>query len=86
MAQKGAAELIAPRTPTRRGGEAVRGAGSPTFSIGVQWHAEYRTEEHDFYRALFAAFGEAVADHALARGQGNNMGGKKAGGKMGQVA
>ena len=66
--------------------EAVRVAGSPTFSIGVQWHAEYRTEEHDFYRALFAAFGEAVADHALARGQGNNMGGKKVGGKIGQVA
>jgi putative glutamine amidotransferase len=44
--------------------EAVRVAESPTFTVGVQWHAEYRTSEHALYRALFAAFGEAVAAHA----------------------
>ena len=54
--------------------EAVRVADSPTFSIGVQWHAEYRTEEHDLYRALFAAFGEAAATHAVSRAKGAGMG------------
>ena len=54
--------------------EAVRVTGSPTFSIGVQWHAEFRTEEHHFYRALFAAFGEAVSEHAMARTKGGSMG------------
>jgi putative glutamine amidotransferase len=54
--------------------EAVRVANSPTFSVGVQWHAEYRTEEHDLYRALFRAFGDAVAIHAAARTKGANMG------------
>jgi putative glutamine amidotransferase len=54
--------------------EAVRVADSPTFCIGVQWHAEYRTEEHDLYRALFSAFGDAVALHAAARTKGANMG------------
>ncbi len=62
--------------------EAVRVADSPTFSIGVQWHAEYRTEEHDLYRALFAAFGDAVADHAVAR----TKGGRSKSGHMGRVA
>jgi len=54
--------------------EAVRLADSPTFSIGVQWHAEYRTEDHDLYRALFSAFGDAVATHAATRIKGANMG------------
>lgn len=54
--------------------EAVRVADSPTFSVGVQWHAEYRTEEHDLYRALFRAFGDAVGSHAAARTKGANMG------------
>jgi putative glutamine amidotransferase len=54
--------------------EAVRVAASPTFSVGVQWHAEYRTSEHALYRALFQAFGEAVAAHASARAKGTSMG------------
>lgn len=54
--------------------EAVRVAASPTFTVGVQWHAEYRTSEHALYRALFEAFGEAVAVHASARAKGANMG------------
>lgn len=54
--------------------EAVRVKESPTFAVGVQWHAEYRSAEHDLYRALFAAFGEAVAAHAAARAKGAGMG------------
>lgn len=54
--------------------EAVRVADSPTFSIGVQWHAEYRTSEHHLYRALFNAFGEAVAEHADGRANRTSMG------------
>ena len=47
--------------------EAVRVKHSPTFSIGVQWHAEFRTQDHDLYNALFRAFGDAVAEHYLNR-------------------
>ena len=47
--------------------EAVRVKHSPTFSIGVQWHAEFRTQDHDLYNALFHAFGDAVAEHYLDR-------------------
>ncbi|MDA1098826.1 MAG: gamma-glutamyl-gamma-aminobutyrate hydrolase family protein [Proteobacteria bacterium] len=54
--------------------EAVRVADSPTFAVGVQWHAEYRTSEHALYRALFAAFGEAVAAHAGKRMKTAGMG------------
>lgn len=54
--------------------EAVRVAESPTFCVGVQWHAEYRTSEHPLYRALFAAFGEAVAVHARTRTKAAGMG------------
>jgi putative glutamine amidotransferase len=54
--------------------EAVRVAESPTFAVGVQWHAEYRTSEHALYRALFAAFGEAVAAHARTRTKAAGIG------------
>ena len=54
--------------------EAVRVEASSTFSIGVQWHAEYRTEDHPFYRALFEAFGRAVAEHAIKRCQAAGIG------------
>ena len=54
--------------------EAVRVNESPTFAVGVQWHAEYRTAEHDLYRALFAAFGEAVATHAEVRAKRASIG------------
>ena len=53
--------------------EAVRVKNSPTFSVGVQWHAEYRTKDHDFYRALFTAFGDAVAKHYLRRTKDGNI-------------
>ena len=54
--------------------EAVRVSDSPTFSIGVQWHAEYRTSEHALYRSLFEAFGEAVAEHANSQAKSTGMG------------
>jgi putative glutamine amidotransferase len=37
------------------------------FIVGVQWHPEYRHQEHPFSRALFAAFGEACRSHARRR-------------------
>ncbi len=54
--------------------EAVRVADSSTFAVGVQWHAEYRTSEHALYRALFSAFGDAVATHAGKRMKAAGMG------------
>jgi putative glutamine amidotransferase len=54
--------------------EAVRVAESSTFAVGVQWHAEYRTSEHALYRALFAAFGEAVTAHAGKRMKADGVG------------
>ena len=53
--------------------EAVRVKHSPTFSIGVQWHAEFRTQDHDLYNALFCAFGDAVAEHYLNRSKSAAM-------------
>ena len=46
--------------------EAVRVAGK-SFAIGVQWHPEFAVLQHDFSRALFAAFGTAVRARASAR-------------------
>jgi len=40
---------------------------APGFVIGVQWHAEFRTESHTFNRALFEAFGNAARRRAAAR-------------------
>ncbi|MDE0781372.1 MAG: gamma-glutamyl-gamma-aminobutyrate hydrolase family protein [Alphaproteobacteria bacterium] len=47
--------------------EGVSMPDAPGFVIGVQWHAEYRTENHDFNRALFKAFGDAARRRGLAR-------------------
>lgn len=41
--------------------EAVRIHDAPGFALGVQWHAEYDPQTNPVNRALFAAFGEAVA-------------------------
>jgi putative glutamine amidotransferase len=43
--------------------EAVRVAEAPGFALGVQWHPEYDWEEDANSRAIFAAFGRAVAAH-----------------------
>lgn len=44
--------------------EAVRVKDAQAFAIGVQWHPEWRFWENAESRALFAAFGKAVADYA----------------------
>jgi putative glutamine amidotransferase len=41
--------------------EAIRIADAPGFALGVQWHAEYDPQRSPVNRALFKAFGEAVA-------------------------
>jgi putative glutamine amidotransferase len=43
--------------------EAIRIADAPGFALGVQWHAEYDPQRNPVNRALFQAFGEAVAAH-----------------------
>lgn len=45
--------------------EAVRVRDAKAFAIGVQWHPEWRFWENAESRALFAAFGRAVADYAV---------------------
>ena len=44
--------------------EAVSLPGAKVFVLGVQWHPEWRWSENPVSRALFRAFGEAVAAHA----------------------
>jgi putative glutamine amidotransferase len=46
--------------------EAIRIADAPTFALGVQWHAEYDPQRNPINRALFQAFGEALAAHRRA--------------------
>jgi putative glutamine amidotransferase len=41
--------------------EAIRIADAPSFALGVQWHAEYDPQRNPINRALFNAFGEALA-------------------------
>ena len=40
--------------------EGVRLRHDPTFTVGVQWHAEWKPEEHALSRALFEEFGSAA--------------------------
>ncbi|MDG2269801.1 MAG: gamma-glutamyl-gamma-aminobutyrate hydrolase family protein [Alphaproteobacteria bacterium] len=47
--------------------EGVSMPDAPGFVIGVQWHAEYRTETHSFNRALFESFGNAARRRAADR-------------------
>jgi putative glutamine amidotransferase len=42
--------------------EAIRIADAPAFALGVQWHAEYDPQRNPVNRALFAAFGAALAE------------------------
>jgi putative glutamine amidotransferase len=46
--------------------EAIRIEGAPGFALGVQWHAEYDPQRNPVNRALFRAFGEAVAQRKRA--------------------
>lgn len=42
--------------------EAIHIADAPGFALGVQWHAEYDPQINPTNRALFEAFGAAVAE------------------------
>lgn len=46
--------------------EAFRHDG-PGFVVGVQWHAEWRFQEHALSKALFESFGRAASARAIAR-------------------
>ena len=41
--------------------EAIRIADAPGFALGTQWHAEYEAQRNPVNKALFQAFGAAVA-------------------------
>jgi putative glutamine amidotransferase len=47
--------------------EAVRVENAKTFTVGVQWHAEWRFDEHDLALALFKSFGDAARERRSAR-------------------
>ena len=47
--------------------EAIALKDASTFVVGVQWHAEWKPEEHLLSRKLFEAFGEAVKQRSLNR-------------------
>lgn len=47
--------------------EAIRIANAEGFALGVQWHAEYDPQSNPINRALFRAFGDAVAAHRARR-------------------
>ena len=46
--------------------EAIRIADAPGFALGVQWHAEYDPQRNPINRALFEAFGAAIAERKRA--------------------
>lgn len=47
--------------------EAVRLPSAPAFTLGVQFHAEWRFQQSALYSALFAAFGKACGAYAHSR-------------------
>ena len=47
--------------------EAVRLKDDPTFTVGVQWHAEWEPRKHALSECLFEAFGEACHHSARAK-------------------
>ncbi len=46
--------------------EAISIADAPGFALGAQWHAEHDPQVNPINRALFQAFGQAVAAHRRA--------------------
>jgi putative glutamine amidotransferase len=43
--------------------EGVRVSGAPSFAYGVQWHPEWRHDQHPFYQRTLEAFAQACRDH-----------------------
>ena len=46
--------------------EAIRIKDAPGFALGVQWHAEYDPQTNPINKALFEAFGAAIAERKRA--------------------
>ncbi|MBK20475.1 MAG: hypothetical protein CMM52_16720 [Rhodospirillaceae bacterium] len=44
--------------------EAINMPSAARFTVGVQWHAEWKAQDHELARKLFEAFGDAAYDHA----------------------
>ncbi len=49
--------------------EAIRLTGARSFTVGVQWHAEWKIQENELARRLFEEFGSAARASALQRGK-----------------
>ena len=47
--------------------EAIRLPTAKSFTVGVQWHAEWGFENHMLSRRLFEAFGQAARQRALSK-------------------
>lgn len=47
--------------------EGVRVMGAPAFAFGVQWHPEWRHDQHPFYQRTLEAFAKACATHRAQR-------------------
>ncbi|MGE0745102.1 MAG: gamma-glutamyl-gamma-aminobutyrate hydrolase family protein [Rhodospirillales bacterium] len=47
--------------------EAIRLEDAKAFTVGVQWHAEWRFDEHPLSKALFEEFGRAAGARRAAR-------------------
>ncbi|HEY8359839.1 MAG TPA: gamma-glutamyl-gamma-aminobutyrate hydrolase family protein, partial [Ramlibacter sp.] len=50
--------------------EGVRVMGSPAFAYGVQWHPEWRHEDHPFYQHTLQAFADACRKHCVEQSSG----------------
>ena len=49
--------------------EAISMPAATAFTVGVQWHAEWRLQDHPLARSLFEAFGAAAREHAARKGR-----------------
>ena len=47
--------------------EGIRHTESESFCVGVQWHAEWRFEEHKLSGGLLRTFGDACRERARRR-------------------
>ena len=47
--------------------EGIRLKDDATFTVGVQWHAEWEPQNHTLSCRLFKAFGDAARDRACER-------------------
>jgi putative glutamine amidotransferase len=50
--------------------EGIRVPDAPAFTVGVQWHAEWKPEDHVLSKSLYQAFGDAARERAARRTNG----------------